>query len=186
MLAGVGNRVSHTLMQWGLRQRGWRALLIRVALLSALWPVVAFIFATEFYFSARGMPGSISWQSAAGNAFRDWFPWMLLSPLAVSLAGCFRFERAVWRRSLIIHLVACCLFSIAYAGLSFLAYPPPFAGSMRVSVTSDAGALHSNFSGFGAGGQEQGPSSPSMRIPEGTGTGGLVRGGFGHPPVHGW
>jgi Putative regulator of cell autolysis len=113
-------------MQWILRQMRWRAVLVRIALLTTVWLVVAFVFATEFYLSAHGMPLKISWTDAARNAFRDWFPWMLLSPVAVILAGRFRFDRGTWRRSLLIHLAACFFFTIAYEGLLLLAYPAPF------------------------------------------------------------
>jgi two-component sensor histidine kinase len=112
-------------MRWTLKQKGWRALLLRIALLTALWLVVAFVFATEFYLSARGMPLKISWMDAARRAFRDWFPWILLSPVAVILAGRFPFDRDNWRRSLMIHLTACFLFTITYEGLLFLAFPSP-------------------------------------------------------------
>lgn len=108
-----------------MKQKGWRALLVRIALLTALWLVVAFVFATEFYLSARGMPVKISWADAARSAFHDWFPWMLLSPLAVIIAGSFRFDQVTWRRSLIIHAGACFLFTAAYEGLLILAYPTP-------------------------------------------------------------
>ena len=100
-------------------------MLLRIALLTALWLVVAFVFATEFYLSARGMPFKISWMDSARRAFRDWFPWMLLSPVAVILAGRFRFDRGIWQRSLMIHLAACFLFTIASEGLLFVAFPSP-------------------------------------------------------------
>src|SRR5262249_45998096 len=102
-LVGVESSVWRTIMQWSLKQKGWRALLIKIALLTTLWLVVAFVFATEFYLSARGAPMKISWGVAAASAFRDWFPWILLSPVAVVLAGQFRFSRDRWRRNLIIH-----------------------------------------------------------------------------------
>src|SRR5262245_45710226 len=54
-------------MQWALAQKGWRALLIRWGLLSAVWLVVAFVFATEIYLTARGAPIRISWADAAST-----------------------------------------------------------------------------------------------------------------------
>jgi two-component sensor histidine kinase len=133
-------------MHWIFRGMTWRAVLIRTALLTAVWLVVAFVFATEFYLSARGMPLKISWTDAARNAFRDWFPWMLLSPVAVILAGRFRFDRGTWRRSLLIHLAACLFFTIAYEGLLLLVLPGPFIlstggvpGGVGVFSTADGG-----------------------------------------------
>jgi two-component sensor histidine kinase len=117
-------------MDGALFQRGWRALLIRMALFTVLWLGVAFVFATELYLSARGGPLKISWTLAAGSAFRDWCPWILLSPLAVILAGQFRFGRDTWRRSLMIHTAACIVFTIAYQGLLML----PFSESYFLST----------------------------------------------------
>lgn len=163
-------------MQWSLKQNSWRALLIRTVLLTVLWLVVAFVFATEFYLSARGMPVKISWTDAARSAFRDWFPWMLLSPLAVILAGRFQFDRATWRRNLMIHLAACCLFTIVYEGLLVLVYPSPLAGG--IGVFGDAGTVSSGLPGFGV--VRAGPGSPpplSLSINSNSITG-VERGGF--------
>jgi len=123
---GVKPHVLRTIMQRILMQKGWRAVLIRMSCLAAIWMVVAFVFATEFYLSARSDPIQISWWVAVCSAFRDWFPWILLSPLAVLLAGQFRFDRDTWRRSLVVHVAACALFTLAYQGLLMLAHPAPF------------------------------------------------------------
>jgi hypothetical protein len=146
MSFAVKSPMFRTVIHWIFRGMSWRAVLIRIALLTAVWLVVAFVFATEFYLSARGMPLKISWTDAARNAFRDWFPWMLLSPVAVILAGRFRFDRGTWRRSLMIHLAACFLFTIAYEALLLLAYPAPFVlstggvpGGVGIFSTADGG-----------------------------------------------
>lgn len=124
--AGVEPFVFQKTVQWALQQTGWRALFIRVALLTGLWIAVAFVFATEFYLTARGGPLKIPWMMAADSAFHDWFPWMLLSPLAVILAGQFRFERTAWRRSLAVHVAACFVFAAAYEALEMLFFTGPF------------------------------------------------------------
>ncbi|HEV2329275.1 MAG TPA: sensor histidine kinase [Verrucomicrobiae bacterium] len=110
-------------MQWILRQKGWRAALAKVVLLTALWLLVTFVFATEIYLSMRGEPIHISWLDAAQGAFRDWFPWILLSPVALFLARKFRFGRKTWKRSFIAHFAACLLFTAAYEGLQTAASP---------------------------------------------------------------
>ena len=120
----------------------------------ALWLVVAFVFATEFYLSARGMPMSISWTDAARSAFRVWFPWVLLSPIAVILAERFRFDRGSWRRSLVIHLAACFFLTIAYAGLLSLASPALFILSTGgvdggIGIVSTNGQILPGKPGFG-------------------------------------
>ena len=165
-------------MRWTLRQKGWRALLIRMALLTAVWLVVAFVFATEFYLSARGMPVRISWSEAAAGASRDWFPWLLLSPVAVVLAGRFRFDRGAWRRSLVVHFAACCCFSIAYEGLLIVAYPAPLKGGIGM-VTTSAGLPP----GLGAFGVIRGGvgSAPPLRLPAGSNFA-LVESGGSFPP----
>lgn len=112
-------------MQWTLNQKGWRAALVKMALLTALWLIITFIFAEEIYLSTRGAPINISWFDAAVSAFHDWFPWILLSPVAVLLAAKFRFERRSWRRSLIVHLASCVIFTAAYQGMLILADPGP-------------------------------------------------------------
>jgi two-component sensor histidine kinase len=134
-------------MRWSLNQKGWRGLAFKMALLTALWLIVTFVFATEFYFSALGMPLKLSWTDAAISAFRDWLPWMLLSPAVVLLAGRFGLERGTWQRNLMIHLAACCLFSLAYGVLSFLALSPMLAGP--VSVMANGGAVGAVGPGFG-------------------------------------
>jgi two-component sensor histidine kinase len=124
------------MMQWALAQKGWRALLIRWGLLTTVWLAVAFVFATEIYLTARGGPIRISWTDAARNAFRDWFPWILLSPAAVLLASRFRFERHHWRRNLLTHVAAVFLFAIAYEGLEMLFLPGPFILSTGAGVVA--------------------------------------------------
>ena len=132
-------------MRWSLKQKSWRAVLIRIALLMVLWLVVAFVFATELFLSARGMPIQITWSDALRNAIHDWFPWMILSPMAVVLAGWFRFDRNNWRRSAMIHFAACIFFTFAYEGLVMLVSPGPFfvstggvEGGIGVFSTRDA------------------------------------------------
>jgi two-component sensor histidine kinase len=122
-LTGVELFVFQSFMQWILSQKGWRAALAKVVLLTALWVLVTFVFATEIYLTMRGAPIRISWVDAADGAFRDWFPWILLSPAAVFLAGKFRFGRNTWKRSFIVHFAACLLFTAAYVGLQTAASP---------------------------------------------------------------
>jgi hypothetical protein len=128
-------------MQWILKQRGWRAVLIRMALLTALWLAVAFVFATELYLAEHGGPLKIPWTVAASSAFRDWCPWILLSPIAVILAGRFRFGRDTWRRSLIVHFAGCIFLTIAYQGLLTLAPAAPYffsaGGVFGITSTTD-------------------------------------------------
>src|SRR5215831_1803303 len=155
---GVKSGVLRSTMQWVLKQKGWRAVLLRMALLTTVWLAVAFVFATEIYLSAPGGPMKISWMMAAGSAFRDWFPWILLSPLAIILAEKFQFDRNTWRRSLVVHVVACFVFTLAYQGLLFLADPAPFVLSTGgMGFISTVHVKNPNFGAFGVAGEVGGP-----------------------------
>src|SRR5262249_13918273 len=145
-------------------------ILLRMALLTTVWLAVAFVFATEIYLSAPGGPLKVSWKMAAESAFRDWFPWILLSPLAITLAEKFRFDRYTWRRSLVVHIVACFLFTLAYQGLLMLVYPAPFA--LSTGGMGFISALHGtnpNSEGFGVSAEVTGPPfAPPPPFPEGS------------------
>lgn len=139
---GVELLVLQIMMRWFLRQKSWRAALIKMAFLAALWLIVTFVFAAEVYLSTRGDPIKISWMMAASSAFRDWFPWILLSPLVIFLADKFRLERDAWGRSLAVHLAACLLFTAAYEELVTLASPSPVfltAGGMGIVAATAPG-----------------------------------------------
>jgi len=125
------------MMLWTWKQRGWRAFLARIALLTSLWLAVVLVFAAEIYLSALGGPLKISWTIAACSAFRDWFPWILLSPATIALAEHFRLSRTNWGSSLIVHLAACFLFTLAYEALIMVVYPQSFivaAGGIGIST----------------------------------------------------
>jgi hypothetical protein len=83
---------------------------------------LAFVVAMEFYLSAINGPWRISWRVAAEGSLWHWFPWMLMSPLIVGLAGVFRFDLKRWRRNLLVHLAACLLVVMAYDALLTLAF----------------------------------------------------------------
>jgi len=157
-------------MKWALKQKGWRAVFIRIALLTTLWLAVAFVFATEIYLSAPGGPLKISWMMAAESAFRDWFPWILLSPLAITLAEKFRFDRNTWRRSLVVHVVACFAFALAYQGLLLLAYPATFELSTGgMGFVSTLHVKNPNFEGVSISGEPIGPPfAPALTFPQGS------------------
>jgi hypothetical protein len=149
-------------MRWTLKQKSWRSALMKIALLTVLWLIVAFVFATEFYLSARGMPIQISWTDAARSASRDWFPWMLLSPIAVILAGRFRFDRETWRKSLLIHLAACGVFTLAYEGLVYRSPFNLFGGRAEAGVSffSTADPILPQLPGIGGSIETVGPPLP--------------------------
>jgi two-component sensor histidine kinase len=137
--------VLDAIMQRSLKRQGWQALFLKMALLTALWLLMAFAFATEFYLSVRGGPLRISWTTAVAGTIRDWFPLVLLSPVAVILAEKFRFDRNTWKRKLFIHFAACFFFTIAYECLLVFASPAPFMvstgginGGMGMISTAEA------------------------------------------------
>src|SRR5262249_5167685 len=80
--------------------------------------------------------------------------WILLSPLAIILAEKFQFDRNTWRRSLVVHVVACFVFTLAYQGLLFLADPAPFVLSTGgMGFISTLHVKNPNFGAFGVAGE---------------------------------
>jgi len=154
--------------------------MVRMGFLLLVWLVVAFVFATEFYLSARSEPIKIPWTVAVSSAFRDWFPWILLSPMAVVLAGQFRFDGPTWRRSLVVHILACVLFTLAYQGLLMLASPAPYflsTGGVMGVASSGAGAAPPGAVGVGVFSQSTSfPLPPNSNVAV-FGQGGVVEGG---------
>jgi two-component sensor histidine kinase len=110
---------------WNWIRDGWRKLLVRTAVLTAFWLLLAFIVATEFYFMARSGPVDVTWAKAAIEPLRDWLPWILLSPVVVAMADLVRFERQIWKQSLFIHLAACAIVAVAYETLLTTILPRP-------------------------------------------------------------
>lgn len=115
--------------RWVAMDKGWRTLLLKTALVDAFWLLLAFVVVAEFYFASLTGPVKISWSLAAGMALRDCFPWILLSPVVIVLAGQFRFDRKTWRRSLVVHLAASMLVVALYESVFTLLLPKP-AGQM--------------------------------------------------------
>jgi hypothetical protein len=167
-----------TIIQWSLKQQGWRSLLIRMALLTGVWLVVASVFATEFYFSANGMGIGITWLDAARTAFRDWAPWMILSPAVVFLAARFRLHGDVWRRNLLIHLAACGMVSLLYAGLLDLIDPFALTGGIAFTGSADTvgtdGIGGQGTGSSGRGGTASGESAQPSQVAPKSSNGGIA------------
>lgn len=96
---------------------------MKIAAVALLWLFITFVFAAGFYLSSIGSAITLSWQVAANIAIRNWFPWILLSPVAMMLAGRFGFSDEHWRRNVLLHVAACLVFTVAYQVISF-AFPP--------------------------------------------------------------
>jgi hypothetical protein len=139
--------------RWVSGQKVWQTLLIRTALVNAFCLLLAFVVAMEFYLSAADGPWEISWREAAEGSLRRWFPWMLMSPLIVGLAGFFRFDLKRWRRNLLVHLAACLAFAIADESLLALTFPAPRGPFFGVAFAGPRGGRP----GRGGGGFERGP-----------------------------
>ena len=124
------------------RQRVWQTLLIRTALVNAFCLGLAFLIAMDFYLSATNRPGGISWWETTARSLRQWFPWMLMSPVIVALAGIFRFDLKRWRRNLLVHLTACLLVAVAdelWLTLTLPAPRGPFNGFPPMPANAMAG-----------------------------------------------
>lgn len=103
-----------------------------LGLLAAFWVFLAVIFGSQM-----ALLGPFTWSEALKYAFRDWYPWVLLSPLVVWLSFRFPLEAGSWKRSVPVHVVACVLVVAAYAALWRLTDsgpgrgergPPPWMG----------------------------------------------------------
>src|SRR2546425_13144413 len=80
----------------------------------AFWTVIGLSFASQFYISSSKAGLELSWKQAVSYALGDWYVFAVLSIPVVHLARRFRFEAGRWWHSLVIHLVASALFSVAY------------------------------------------------------------------------
>src|SRR5947207_7490096 len=86
----------------------------RWALGFCFWTLLGLSFASQFYISSAKAGLEVSWKQAVSYALGDWYVFALLSIPVIYLARRFRFEGGVRRRSLILHLTASVLFSLAY------------------------------------------------------------------------
>jgi two-component system LytT family sensor kinase len=103
-----------------------RQKLMWFGILTAFWVFLALIFGTQM-----ALLGPFTWAQALQFAFRDWYPWMLLSPVVVWVSGRYPLEAGAWKRSVPIHLAACVLVVSACAGLWQLCDPGPGRGEGR-------------------------------------------------------
>ncbi len=69
---------------------------------SAFWVFLALISSLQMAFT-----GPFTWVQTLHFACRDWFPWMVLSPLVLWVAWCFPLESGRWRWNIPIHCLAC-------------------------------------------------------------------------------
>ncbi|MCL5097507.1 MAG: hypothetical protein M1608_08260, partial [Candidatus Omnitrophica bacterium] len=102
-----------------------------LGILSAFWIFLGLIFAMQMVFS-----GFATWNHAFWISFRDWYPWVLLSPLVLWIAWRFPIESGHWHRSVPVHLLGCALVVVGYGVLARLIDPGPnpFRGRPMLSV----------------------------------------------------
>lgn len=83
---------------------------------------VGVFFASRTYLLYNAYPDNqIGWGRALAPSLTSWYAWALLAPAILRLAARFRFERAGWKRSLLVHLAAGALFALGHALLEHLA-----------------------------------------------------------------
>ncbi len=78
------------------------------------WTAIGLSFAFQFYISSAKAGLEVTWQQAVSYALGDWYVFALLSMPVIRLARRFRFESGAWSRSLLVHLAASVIFSLAY------------------------------------------------------------------------
>lgn len=118
----VLNRLRPEMTIWRWIRKNWRMLLLKVALLLGFWLLLALVVGMQFYFATFGGTGAPrpAWGVTAATMLRDWFPWMLLSPIVVVVAEVFRFDRQRWLRNLVVHLATCIGIALGYESLLIL------------------------------------------------------------------
>jgi hypothetical protein len=94
-----------------------RQLWLKGLLAFAFWSLLGVAFGTQFYFSSAQFGNPVSWGRALAYSFADWYVFALLSIPAIALARRFPIERQRWRRSVMVHVLASLLFSVAYIAL---------------------------------------------------------------------
>lgn len=80
----------------------------------AFWTLIGLSFAFQFYISGAKAGLEVSWKQAVSYALGDWYVFAVLSIPVVWLAGRFQFEPGSRARSLLVHLPASVIFSLAY------------------------------------------------------------------------
>ena len=83
--------------------------------------LAGFFFAAQIFYSAASFGHPVTWGQALYWAFGDWYEWAILSPVIFWLSRRFRFERASWRKSLLVHVGAGLVLSIVHAGMCAVA-----------------------------------------------------------------
>jgi len=91
-------------------QRRW----IKWLLGLGFWTLIGLSFAFQFYISGAKAGLEISWKQAVSYALGDWYVFAVLSIPVIWLARRFQFEAGSRASSLLIHLPASVLFSLAY------------------------------------------------------------------------
>lgn len=96
-----------------------RQQLLLWGLILGLWGLLVLVFAGQLYLSAN-----LPWPEAILASLRDWYPWLLLGPIAAWLASTFPLERQRFKISVPIHVIGC----IAAVFLYGLMVPRPPMG----------------------------------------------------------
>jgi signal transduction histidine kinase len=87
---------------------------IKWSMVFLFWTLLGLSFAGQLYLFSLKTGRPVSWGEAVGSSLSDWYVWAVLSLPIIELARRFRFDSPQWGRSLAIHLVASCVFSLLY------------------------------------------------------------------------
>ncbi len=123
-------------------------------LILGLWCLLVLAFAGHLVFT-----NSVPWADALRLSVRDWFPWVVLGPVAAWLAFHFPFERRRLYLSIPIHVTACML-AVFFCELMSPRPPAPLLGAPPRS-------LQLRFRGGNPPPQELPPFGPGRRPPDG-------------------
>lgn len=123
---------------------------LHVTLIIVLWTSLVLVFALGLYLTGLNSPFPVSIGEALYQAFRDWLPWILVSPLILWLANRYRLERNSWRSSVAIHLTAALLLTLAYQALLYhtrMASPTMFISRLGIGGRTEGPVIEGTRSG---------------------------------------
>jgi signal transduction histidine kinase len=92
----------------------WTKPWVRGGAFFGTWTLIGLLFASQFFISSSKAGIAITWTHAIVSSLSDWYVFALLSWPVRYLVRQFPLETSVWQGSLMVHLPASVLFSLAY------------------------------------------------------------------------
>ncbi len=103
-------------------ERAWSGRWARVAIIFAVWTVLAFFFAGQYYYTRLLSERPITWREAASQQFIYPYLWALGTILVLWLADRFPVEGRRWLRHVLFHLLIATVFVFFISGTFQIIY----------------------------------------------------------------